>query len=100
MKAFVLHPEAKAELVGAIAYFDGQRDGLGDEFLAEVEKAIDRILDRPASFPRSTEQGHRKCLVKRFPYTLHFLEFEDAVWVMAAAHQRKHPDYWKEREPG
>ena len=100
MKAIVFHQEAKADLMSAMAYYDGQREGLGDQLLEEVEHATDRIVDRPASFPFSTDQGHRKCFVETFPYTLHFLEFDVEIWIMAVAHQRRHPDYWKQREPG
>ena len=100
MKGVVFHDEAKAELIGAIAHDDGQRDGLGDDLLAAVDRAVERISERPNSFPNSSHRGHRKCLVQRFPYTIHFIDSEDAIWIMAVAHRRRKPDYWIQREPG
>jgi hypothetical protein len=37
----VLHPEAQAEILEAADWYDLQDVGLGDEFLAEVDAAID-----------------------------------------------------------
>ena len=38
-----LHPEARAELCSAALWYDERRPGLGDEFIAEVSAALDRI---------------------------------------------------------
>ena len=48
-----LHPEARAELRSAALWYDEQRPGLGDEFIAEVSAALDRIGDAPESYPAS-----------------------------------------------
>ncbi len=100
VNAIVFHAEAKADLISAIAHYDGLGDGLGDELRDEVERAAQRISDRPSSFSRSADQGHMKCVLKRFPYTLHFVEFDGLIEIMAVAHHRRDPDYWKQREPG
>ena len=97
MMEIAFHPEASADLIAAIAYFNGQREGLGDEFLFEVEEASERIATTPSMFPKSTDQGHRKCFVKRFPYTLHFLAENDMICVMAVAHKSRDPNYWRHR---
>ena len=96
MRAIVFHPEAKADLIGAMAYYDGKREGLGDKLLAEVELAAALLADRLAA----GASGYRKAHVARFPYTLHFAVFNEEIWIMAVAHHRRHPDYWKQREPG
>jgi toxin ParE1/3/4 len=100
VKGVVFQDEAKAELIGAIAYYDGQRDGLGDDLLAAVDRAIERISERPNSFPKSSRRGYRKCLLQQFPYTIHFIDSEDTIWIMAVAHRSRKPDYWTGREPG
>jgi toxin ParE1/3/4 len=100
VREIVLHAEAKVDLIRAIAYYDGQRDGLGDEFLTAVERAAEQVAENPSWFPLSTDQGHRKCVLKKFPYSLHFVSSEDVVTVMAVAHHRRDPNYWRHREPG
>jgi hypothetical protein len=49
----IVNPEAEADLAEAKAYYDGRRDGLGDEFLACVEDVFDRL--------RQTPTMHAKC---------------------------------------
>ena len=45
-----LHPDARAELRSAALWYDEQRPGLGDEFIAEVSATLDRIGDAPESY--------------------------------------------------
>jgi toxin ParE1/3/4 len=99
VKAVVFHPDAEAELHAAVAWYEEQREGLGADLLAEVEKAIDRLQENPHLFPRHNELGIRKCLVRRFPYTIFYLELDEADWVAAVAHQRRRPGYWVRRSP-
>lgn len=46
------HPEARAEYLDAVAYYDEQRAGLGDELIDRFEDAIQDILGDPASWPQ------------------------------------------------
>ena len=46
-----LHPEARAEFRRAALWYDERRSGLGDEFVAEVSAALDRIADVSESYP-------------------------------------------------
>lgn len=41
------HPAAREELLGAAAYLDERRAGLGDEFIDRVAKAIADVLAMP-----------------------------------------------------
>jgi toxin ParE1/3/4 len=70
-----LHAEARAELRGAALWYDEQRPGLGDEFIAEISAALDRIGDAPESYPawpgtRAARPLIRKATVQRFPYLI------------------------------
>ena len=40
--------------------------------------------------------------MKKFPYNVVYLLDPDAVFIIAVAHQSRHPDYWLRRlvEPG
>ena len=46
MEIIFLSP-AKDELTEAIAYYNGQSEGLGYEFAAEVKKTLERIVQYP-----------------------------------------------------
>ena len=99
MKRVIFHAKAKAEFRAAIVYYEGQRPGLGREFREAVEAAVDRIRRTPEVFAPYGDQGARKCLVGRFPYTIFYVELETAIWIAAVAHQRRQPGYWAERNP-
>lgn len=99
MKPITFDSEAENEFRAAASYYEGQQAGLGDDFVAEVEQAVQRIAQMPQSFPLHGSAGFRKCLLRRFPYTLYFLELQDRIWVAAVAHQRRRPGYWSHRQP-
>ena len=99
MKPLVFHPDATAELRAAAAYYERQRPGLGRDLQREVERASNRIQQDPQRFPQHNETGLRKCFVRRFPYTIFYLELEDQIWIAAVAHQRRRPGYWRSRTP-
>ena len=45
-----IHPDAQAEVDAVIAWYEQERAGLGLEFLAEVDRAIDRVVQRPVAW--------------------------------------------------
>jgi toxin ParE1/3/4 len=99
VKPVIFHAEAEAEVRAAAAYYEGRRAGLGDEFLAEIEAMVQRIRQNPKAFTVYDAEGTRKCIVRRFPYTIFYAELEEAIWVAAVAHQRRRPGYWAGRTP-
>lgn len=51
MKPVVFDSEAMDEFRAAATYYETQRAGLGDDFVAEVEQAVQRIARSPQAFP-------------------------------------------------
>lgn len=97
-----LHPEARAELRSAALWYDERRPGLGDEFIAEVSAALDRIGNAPESYPvwpgtRTRGPLIRKTTVQRFPYVIAFEKHERHLLVLAVAHAKRRPLYWLTR---
>lgn len=97
-----LHPEADQEVDAAIDWYDGQRDGLGAEFIAELRRSLEVMTESPrASSPwpdrRARALGVRRLLMARFPFALPYLVLEDLVVVLALAHVRRRPGYWLKR---
>jgi hypothetical protein len=58
MKSVTIHPEAGAELEEASDVYEARRIGLGAEFEAEVQAAIDRVALMPSGFPRHGNTGY------------------------------------------
>jgi len=87
---------AEAELHEAIAYYNGQSEGLGYEFAAEVNRAIGRILQYPDAWAKLSART-RRCRTNRFPYGLVYQVRGDTVLIVAVMHLRRHPDSWRSR---
>ena len=71
------------------------------EFLAAVDTALQRIGDDPLQFPvletLPDEPSVRRFLLKRFPYTIIYEVVSPEIQVLAVAHVRRRPQYWKKR---
>jgi plasmid stabilization system protein ParE len=91
------HPEAEAELLAAIEWYDDEAE-LGAEVLAEVREFSARIADAPESFPPDSEiEEVRRARLKRFPYSLIFTVRDEEIFIVAVAHVRREPGYWRTR---
>jgi len=65
-RAFVVRPEAEEGLAEARRWYENRREGLGDEFLEQVDVAFDRIQRTPL-VPAVKYKDVRRVLLKRFP---------------------------------
>ena len=65
-------PEVPDELAEAVVWYEGKRQGLGSEFLGEIEAILPLVGNRPRSFPRLQDVAAnleiRRGLLARFPW--------------------------------
>ncbi|MEX1356316.1 MAG: type II toxin-antitoxin system RelE/ParE family toxin [Desulfobacterales bacterium] len=87
---------AQIELDQAIDYYNYESPGLGDDFLAEVLKTLDRIGEYPEAWHRLSQRT-RRCKTRRFPYGIIYKIRGDEIMVVAVANLHRRPDYWKKR---
>ena len=90
------HPAARTDLDQSAVWYDLHRPGLGDEFLAEVEATITRILEHPERW-REIEVGVRGCRVNRFPFVVIYRVRQQMIQIVALSHHSRLPGYWKGR---
>ncbi|MDP2896237.1 MAG: type II toxin-antitoxin system RelE/ParE family toxin [bacterium] len=93
---YVFHPEAEAEFLAAIDYYEGCEPGLGYDFSIEVHSTIENILSFPKAWP-ILEEDIRRCLTRRFPYGVVYSQDGDVIFILAVMHLHRDPDYWKDR---
>jgi toxin ParE1/3/4 len=87
---------ARRELNDAAIWLELQETGLGERFLLEVAQARRLILEHPNAWhPMGTTL--RRCHLKRFRYGLIYRIKGDAVEIIAVAHDRQQPEYWRNR---
>lgn len=87
------HPLAGSDLNNAVAAYDQQQKGLGNEFRTEVYAAIERIRSGPMTYA-IVDDDLRRCLVHRFPYSLVFrLVGDEIVRVLVIRHHCRRPEF-------
>ena len=96
MKSLRFPAEANAEFVAAAEFSERQQAALGRRFIDAVENATRRIRRQPRIYSRA-EGDARKCRVRRFPFGVIYRERGDAIEIIAVAHLRRRPGYWKAR---
>nr|VFK24334.1 MAG: ParE toxin of type II toxin-antitoxin system, parDE [Candidatus Kentron sp. MB]VFK34298.1 MAG: ParE toxin of type II toxin-antitoxin system, parDE [Candidatus Kentron sp. MB]VFK76637.1 MAG: ParE toxin of type II toxin-antitoxin system, parDE [Candidatus Kentron sp. MB] len=96
----ILH-EAKVELWEAVAYYEDRALGLGLDFETEIERSVRTIAEDPEHWPLRPD-GTRRYLTHRFPYlVVYAYAYEnDCVWILAIAHCKRRPAYWRNRIRG
>jgi plasmid stabilization system protein ParE len=90
-------PSAREELNEAAAFYEARVPGLGEVFLDDVDRAIETIRERPR-IGAPAGRRFRKILLHRFPFSLIYAEPGEELLLVAVAHQRKRPGYWRGRQ--
>ena len=90
----ILRQEAERDLVEAYKWYEEKVPGLGTDFLAIIERALESIQDNPARFP-VIYRNVRRALMRRFPYGIfYFLEGESII-VLGVMHTARNPAKWR-----
>jgi|HubBroStandDraft_4_1064222.scaffolds.fasta_scaffold890018_1 plasmid stabilization system protein ParE len=91
-----LHPKALEEAEAAVSWYRERSQPTAERFLDELDSAITQVaLSAGAHTP--SDGSTRHVLLRRFPYMLIFRERAAWVEVIAVAHLRRKPGYWRER---
>ncbi|VFN02025.1 MAG: ParE toxin of type II toxin-antitoxin system, parDE [Candidatus Kentron sp. G] len=90
------NPDARTEFLAAIKYYEACQPGLGRRFRLAVESELDRIREMPLGF-RVLHAPFRRCFVRKFPYAVIFSIEPESILVIAVAHTKRKPEYWRER---
>lgn len=96
MTELQIHPLAEAELAETAWFYEARLAGLGGAFLVEVGRCFDRAHHSPESGAPCFGR-FRRLLVRRFPYAVVYEVMPHAVLIIAVAHQRRKPGYWRRR---
>ena len=94
----VLAPEAESDITDALVWYRKRSVLAAVGFRVEVFGAIDRIGEAPLSWPID-EFGNRQFVLRRFPFSVVYDVEGRTVTILAVAHHRRRPDYWRASEP-
>ena len=87
----LIRPQAESDLREARNWYENQRPGLGDKFLADIGITIQLLARDPECRPEYY-RGFRRLLTRRFPYKLFYRLEGNRVIVFRILHARRdHP---------
>ena len=91
------HELAHEEVREATEWYRERSLQVATRFVAQVERAVERIAADPESYPLMTD-SHRYVPVSGFPYILAFdCPAIGTVRIVAVAHTSRRSHYWEDR---
>jgi plasmid stabilization system protein ParE len=89
-------PEADEEFREAVRYYENEAPGVGLRFVAEVRRGVTFITENPYAAV-DVGSGIRQKVLNHFPYGLLYAVESELVVIVAVAHQKRRPRYWRGR---
>jgi len=90
------HPEADAEFEEAVQFYKTRGHDLAGRFAGEIKAAIRKIVGSPERW-RKIEEDLRRCSLRVFPYAILYTIEKDHLLIIAIAHAKRRPGYWRRR---
>ena len=89
-------PLAWHELEKADGWYLSHSYEVSLDFLNELYAAVEDIARAPRRWPKYLYGTHRY-VMQRFPFSVIHLDDPDVVTILAVAHGKRKPGYWKDR---
>ena len=94
--AVEVHPLAADEAEAAERWYRERNETAAARFRRELDRAVELIAERPEAAPPYVANT-RRFLLRRFPFFVVYREYSGHVQVVAVAHARRRPHYWRDR---
>ena len=94
--AVEFHPLAADEAQAAERWYRERNETASGRFQRELERAIERISERPET-GSSYLSNTRRVLLRRFPFFIVYRVRSGVLEIVALAHGRRRPGYWRSR---
>ena len=96
LESLRIHPAALEEAEAAFDWYAQRSRRAAERFLDELDRAIDQIARNPSQYP-VYDLGTRRMVLRWFPFVIFFREAHAGVEIIAVAHGRRRPGYWRDR---
>ncbi len=90
------HPEAVAEARAAREWYEARSSEAAKAFISELDEAVEQVAQFPDRWAKYIS-GTQHYLLRRFPYVVIYRRKTESVQVIAVAHEKRNPGYWKAR---
>lgn len=88
--------EAVQEAEAAARWYAERSITASIAFSAEIDAAERAIIQQPKAWP-PFDYGTRRYLLRRFPFSIVYKIEPNRLLILAVAHGRRRPGYWKHR---
>jgi plasmid stabilization system protein ParE len=95
----VFHPGASADYTSAFAWYYARGHKLARDFEKEIDRGIRLIVQNPLRWAKFDGE-RRRIIIRKFPYSIIYELHDSDVVVLAVAHGKRRPKYWRDRLPG
>lgn len=96
MRRVIVGDAAALEIEAIHFWYESHREGLGDEFLRDVDRVNSRLARHPGS-GSMVGRTTRRVYLSRFPYVVLYVVEADHVLVTAVRHSHRNPRRRSER---
>jgi len=90
------HPGARAELRTARAWYEERSPMSAAALAQEIDQAISQLANAPMRYPLA-EYGTRRLVLPRFPFSIFYRVVTTEIVIVAVAHHKRRPGYWRQR---
>ena len=97
MTTHSFHNDAADELEEAAVFYESRVAGLGKSLVNEVERTVS-LIERYPDAGAAVGRNRRRVRLDRFPYSVVYRKTADTLVIIALAHQRRRPGYWRGRK--
>ena len=95
-KRLRVHSHAQEEINEAFDWYFKRSPEAAEAFLTEIGASLAQIAAHPQLYSTYTKNTRRRVL-SGFPYSVIFQEKDDIILVVAVAHAKRRPGYWRKR---
>ena len=92
----IYHPDATREAEAASDWYEERSPQAAEGFQYELKHVTDRIAESPETGPR-IEGEIRRFIFRQYPYFLVYRQTSSKVQILAVAHAKRKPGYWRSR---
>jgi plasmid stabilization system protein ParE len=90
------HPAALEEAEAARDWYAERSLVASKAFISELIHAVEQLAEAPDRWPQY-EAGTRRYVFPRFPFSLIYRILDRKIQIVAVAHVKRKPEYWKDR---
>jgi toxin ParE1/3/4 len=95
-KKYRFHPQAWQEVEAAEAWYRQRSREASARFLSKIYDALENLARSPQRWP-SYQYGTRRFVLHQFPFSVIYRDELTALSIVAIAHNKRRPGYWKDR---